>query len=35
MDLVSLAQVVNPLLQTVFIEVIGLGYYYTTKAIRS
>ncbi len=35
MDLVSLAQAVNPLLQTVFIVVIGLGYYYTTKAIRS
>jgi len=35
MDLASLAQAVNPLIQTVFIVVIGLGYYYTTKAIRS
>jgi hypothetical protein len=35
MDFVSLAQAVNPLIQTVFIVVIGLGYYYTTKAIRS
>jgi hypothetical protein len=32
---VSIAQIVNPVLQTVFIVVIGLGYYYTTKAIRS
>jgi hypothetical protein len=35
MDPVSIAQIVNPFLQTVFIVVIGLGYYYTTKAIRS
>ena len=35
MDLASLAQAVNPIIQTVFIVVIGLGYYYTTKAIRS
>jgi hypothetical protein len=35
MDLASLAQAINPLIQTVFIVVIGLGYYYTTKAIRS
>ena len=35
MDLASFAQVVNPIIQTVFIVVIGLGYYYTTKAIRS
>src|ERR671921_21706 len=34
-DPVSIAQVVNPIIQTVFIVVIGLGYYYTTKAIRS
>ena len=34
-DPVSIAQVLNPFLQTVFILVIGLGYYYTTKAIRS
>ena len=35
MDLASLAQALNPIIQTVFIIVIGLGYYYTTKAIRS
>ena len=35
MDFASLAQAVNPIIQTVFIVVIGLGYYYTTKAIRS
>jgi hypothetical protein len=35
MDLASLAQAINPIIQTVFIVVIGLGYYYTTKAIRS
>jgi len=35
MDLASLAQAVNSIIQTVFIVVIGLGYYYTTKAIRS
>ena len=34
-DPVSIAQVLNPFLQTVFIVVIALGYYYTTKAIRS
>jgi len=34
MDPVSIAQIVNPFLQTVFIVVIGLGYYYSTKAIR-
>jgi hypothetical protein len=33
-DPVSIAQIVNPFLQTVFIVVIGLGYYYSTKAIR-
>jgi hypothetical protein len=31
MDFVTLSQVANPLLQTVFIAVIGLGYY-TVKA---
>jgi hypothetical protein len=34
-DPVSIAQIVNPFLQTVFIVVIGLGYYYSTKAIRA
>lgn len=32
MDLVAISQVVNPVLQTVFIVVIGLGYYYTVRA---
>jgi hypothetical protein len=31
-DLVTLSQVANPILQTVFIAVIGLGYYYTVRA---
>jgi hypothetical protein len=35
MDLVSIAQVVNPILQTVFIVVIGLGYYYTIRATQT
>ena len=32
MDLVILSQIANPILQTVFIAVIGLGYYYTVRA---
>lgn len=32
MDLVTLSQVANPILQTIFIVVIGLGYYYTVRA---
>jgi hypothetical protein len=32
MDLVTLSQIANPILQTVFIAVIGLGYYYTVRA---
>ena len=35
MDLVSIAQVVSPILQTVFIVVIGLGYYYTIKSTQT
>jgi hypothetical protein len=35
MDLVSIAQIVNPILQTVFIVVIGLGYYYTIRATQT
>lgn len=35
MDLVSIAQVVNPILQTVFIVVIGLGYFYTIRATQT
>jgi hypothetical protein len=32
MDLVTLSQIANPILQTVFIAVIGLGYYFTVRA---
>jgi hypothetical protein len=32
MDLVAISQVVNPVLQAVFIAVIGLGYYFTVRA---
>jgi len=32
MDLVILSQVANPILQTVFISVIRLGYYFTLRA---
>ena len=32
MDLVTLSQIANPILQTIFIAVIGLGYYYTVRA---
>jgi hypothetical protein len=32
MDLVTISQIANPILQTVFIAVIGLGYYYTIRA---
>lgn len=35
MDAVTIAQITNPIIQTVFMVVIGLGYYYTTRAIRS
>jgi hypothetical protein len=35
MDLVTLSQVANPILQTIFIAVIGLGYYFTVKATRA
>jgi hypothetical protein len=35
MDALTLAQLANPIIQTTFIVIIGLGYYYTTKAIRS
>jgi hypothetical protein len=35
MDLVSIAQVVTPVLQTVFIVVIGLGYFYTIRATQT
>jgi hypothetical protein len=32
MDLLTLSQIAAPILQTVFIAVIGLGYYYTVRA---
>src|SRR5215208_2395078 len=35
MDLVTISQIANPILQTVFIAVIGLGYYYTVSATRA
>ena len=35
MDLVTVSQVANPILQTVFIVVIGLGYYFTVRATRA
>ena len=31
-DLVTLSQIANPVLQTVFIAVIGIGYYFTVRA---
>jgi hypothetical protein len=31
-DLVTLSQIANPILQTIFIAVIGIGYYYTVRA---
>jgi hypothetical protein len=35
MDLIAISQVANPILQSFFIAVIGLGYYYTVKATRA
>ena len=32
MDLVTISQIANPILQTIFIAVIGLGYYFTVRA---
>jgi hypothetical protein len=31
-DLVTLSQIANPILQTIFIAVIGTGYYNTVRA---
>jgi hypothetical protein len=31
-DLVTLSQIANPILQTIFIAVIGVGYYFTVRA---
>ena len=35
MDLITAAQIAAPVLQTVFIVVIGLGYYYSIKATQT
>jgi hypothetical protein len=34
-DLVTLSQIANPILQTIFIAVIGLGYYFTVRATQA
>ena len=34
MDLLTIAQVANPLLQLIFIVVIGLGYYFSVRATK-
>jgi hypothetical protein len=34
MDLLTIAQVANPLLQLIFIGVIGLGYYFSVRATK-
>lgn len=34
MDLTTISQIANPILQTVFIVVIGLGYYFTVRTRR-
>ena len=34
MDAMTIAQVANPFIQTVFIVIIGLGYYFTIKTLR-
>jgi hypothetical protein len=35
MDATTLAQVANPFIQTVFIVVMGLGYFFTIRNLRS
>lgn len=35
MDAMTIAQVANPFIQTVFIIIIGLGYYFTIRNLRS
>ena len=35
MDLVTISQIANPILQTIFIAVIGLGYYFTVRATQA
>jgi hypothetical protein len=34
MDLLTISQIANPILQTVFIAVIGFGYYFTVRTTR-
>ncbi len=35
MDLTTISQIANPILQTIFIVVIGLGYYFTVRATQT
>ncbi len=35
MDPMTVAQIANPIIQTVFIVIIGLGYYFTIRNLRS
>ena len=35
MDPMSIAQIANPFIQTVFIVVMGLGYFFTIRNLRS
>src|SRR5829696_527709 len=35
MDPMSIAQIANPFIQTVFIMVMGLGYFFTIRNLRS
>src|SRR5829696_8256275 len=35
MDPMSIAQIANPFIQTIFIVVMGLGYYFTIRNLRS
>src|SRR5215217_2016372 len=34
MDAMTIAQIANPFIQTVFIVIIGLGYFFTIKTLR-
>ena len=34
MDVTSMAQIANPFIQTIFIVIIGLGYYFTIRTLR-
>jgi preprotein translocase subunit YajC len=35
MDATAIAQIANPFIQTVFIVVMGLGYFFTIRNLRS